>query len=85
MKTWTLALAAAAAALLGAKPEDTGFVDKTIESGGATIKYVVYVPKGYSAEKAHPTILFLHGSGEQGDDGKKQAEVGLGNAIRKAE
>ncbi len=76
---------AVAAALAGAKPEETGFLDKTIDYGGTSIKYVVFVPKGYSPEKPHPTILFLHGSGEQGDDGKKQAEVGLGNAIRKAE
>lgn len=82
MKTLILAVTAV---LTGAGSAETGFVDKTIEYGGATVKYVVYVPKGYSAEKPHPTILFLHGSGEQGDDGRKQAEVGLGNAIRKAE
>ncbi len=71
--------------LLVAAPAESGFLDKTIEYNGATVKYVVYVPKGYSAEKPHPTILFLHGSGEQGDDGKKQVSVGLGPAIRKAE
>ncbi|HZE99076.1 MAG TPA: prolyl oligopeptidase family serine peptidase [Planctomycetota bacterium] len=85
MNRLMLALTVAAASLMGAKPEDTGFLDKTIDVNGTAIKYVVFVPKGYSADKPHPTILFLHGSGEQGDDGKKQAEVGLGNAIRKAE
>ncbi len=73
------------AILLGAVSQETGFLDKTIEVNGAPVKYVVYVPKGYSPEKPHPAILFLHGSGEQGDDGKKQASVGLGPAIRKAE
>jgi len=45
----------------------------------------VYVPKGYSPEKPLPSILFLHGSGEQGDDGRKQTTVGLGAAIKLAE
>ena len=85
MKTMMLALVASAAALMGAAPEDTGFLDKTIEYNGAQVKYVVYVPKGYSPEKPLPSILFLHGSGEQGDDGKKQATVGLGAAIKLAE
>jgi predicted peptidase len=81
MKTAMLILAAC----LGSGPVESGFLDKTIDYNGATVKYVVYVPKDYSPEKPHPAILFLHGSGEQGDDGKKQAEVGLGSAIRMAE
>jgi predicted peptidase len=72
-------------ALLLSVPVESGFVDKTIEYNGATVKYVVYVPKAYNAEKPHPAILFLHGSGEQGADGQKQVAVGLGPAIRKAE
>jgi hypothetical protein len=44
MKRLILAFAMAAAALLGAKPEDTGFLDKTIDYNGAPVKYVVYVP-----------------------------------------
>ena len=72
-------------ALTGAAPQESGFLDKRIDTNGAAVKYIVYVPKGYSPEKPHPTILFLHGSGEQGDDGKKQATQGLGNAIKLAE
>jgi predicted peptidase len=82
MKT---ALSVLASLFLGSGAPESGFLDKTIEYNGASVKYVVYVPKGYNPEKAHPAILFLHGSGEQGDDGKKQAEVGLGSAIRLAE
>lgn len=82
MKT---AMMLALAALVGAAPGESGFLDKTIEYNGAEVKYVVFVPKGYDPEKPHPTILFLHGSGEQGDDGKKQATQGLGNAIKLAE
>ena len=64
---------------------EAGFLDKTIEYNGAQVKYVVFVPKAYNAEKPHPAILFLHGSGEQGDDGQNQVKVGLGAAIKKAE
>ena len=82
MKTAMLVLATA---LLGAKAPESGFLDKTIEYNGAQVKYVVYVPKEYNPEKPHPSILFLHGSGEQGDDGKKQVSVGLGAAMKLAE
>lgn len=61
----------------------TGFLNKTTGEGDATRKYVLYVPKDYTAEKAWPMIVFLHGAGERGDDGLVQAEVGLGAAIRK--
>lgn len=60
----------------------TGFVNKTVTVGGATRRYVVYVPHDYSADKAWPLVLFLHGAGERGDDGLLQTEVGLGRAIR---
>jgi predicted peptidase len=58
-----------------------GLVDKTIEIDGQSLKYQVRVPAGYDGSKELPLILFLHGSGEQGDDGKKQSSVGLGPAI----
>ena len=85
MKKVLLVLALVAPGLAAAPARDSGFLDKTIEHEGATIKYVVFVPKGYTPEKPHPTILFLHGAGEQGDDGQSQVKVGLGAAIKKAE
>ena len=78
-------LAIASAILTVPARTETGFLDKTIESDGETIKYVVYVPKDYTGETPYPFILFLHGAGEQGNDGKKQASVGLGPAIKLAE
>ncbi|HVE40957.1 MAG TPA: prolyl oligopeptidase family serine peptidase [Planctomycetota bacterium] len=79
------ALSILTALFFGPGAPESGFLDKTVDYNGAPVKYVVYVPKDYSPEKPLPAILFLHGSGEQGDDGKKQAEVGLGSAIRMAE
>ena len=85
MKKAILILALVAPSLAAAPARENGFLDKTIEHEGATVKYVVFVPKGYNPEKPHPTILFLHGAGERGDDGQVQVKVGLGAAIKKAE
>ena len=69
-------------ALLVALQGEPKFEDKTIEHGGGPVKYQVCVPSGYDGSKAMPLILFLHGSGEQGDDGVKQSTVGIGPAIQ---
>jgi len=62
--------------------EPTGFLNKTVATNGEARAYVLYVPKDYTSSKKWPVILFLHGSGERGDDGLKQSEVGIGAAIR---
>lgn len=60
----------------------TGFLNRTVEAGGKSIPYVVYVPRDYTPDKKWPVVLFLHGSGERGTDGLKQSQVGLGSAVR---
>lgn len=63
-----------------------GFLDRIHkDADGKEVKYVLFVPHDYKGDKAYPTILFLHGAGETGTDGKKQAAVGLGPAIKKQE
>ena len=66
-----------------AAPEQTqtGFLDRTIEVAGKTLRYVVYVPPGYDPAKRWPTIMFLHGHGECGSDGLKQVGQGIGRAV----
>ncbi len=64
-------------------PPATGFIDKTLTKDGATVRYVLYVPRGYDAAKEWPLVLFLHGAGERGSDGLIQSDVGIGHAIRK--
>lgn len=59
-----------------------GFVDRVHKEGDKEYKYVLFVPQGYDKEKTYPVILFLHGLGESGTDGKKQATVGLGKALK---
>ena len=60
----------------------TGFLNKTLSLDGTEHRYVVYVPRDYTADRKWPVILFLHGAGERGDDGLKQADVGIGRAVR---
>ena len=63
-----------------------GFLDRTIkDKDGKEAKYVLFVPDEYTGDKPIPLILFLHGSGETGTDGHKQAAVGLGPAVKKQE
>jgi poly(3-hydroxybutyrate) depolymerase len=66
-------------------PVATGFLDKTIMIGGREHRYVLYVPAIYAqdAKQDWPLVVFLHGMGECGTDGRKQVDVGLGPAIRK--
>jgi poly(3-hydroxybutyrate) depolymerase len=66
---------------VAALPE-RGFVNRVYRNEAGEHKYVVFVPQGYTEEKSWPTILFLHGAGERGSDGKAQVTVGLGRAIQ---
>lgn len=61
----------------------SGFIYKTIAFNDVTCAYCVYVPPDYTPDRAWPVILFLHGSGERGDDGFLQTDVGLGRALRR--
>ncbi len=58
-----------------------GFHLRTVKTPSGDRKYAVYVPVGYDGSKAYPAVLFLHGSGERGDDGIQNAQIGLGAAI----
>ena len=62
--------------------QETGFLNRTVRVKGVAYKYQVYVPAEWSKNKKWPVILFLHGSGERGDDGMAQTQVGIGGAIR---
>lgn len=70
------------AKFVGAEPVETGFLDRSITLNGTKYNYVLYVPRSYTPTKSLPVILFLHGSGERGDDGLKQSQTGIGSAIR---
>ncbi|MCI4568724.1 prolyl oligopeptidase family serine peptidase [Lysobacter sp. CFH 32150] len=59
------------------------FVDREISMDGAIHRYQVFVPSQAAAGRRPPVILFLHGSGERGDDNRKQTAVGLGPYLKK--
>jgi len=65
-----------------ARQPDTGFLNRTVTADGVAYKYQVFVPSNWSKKVKWPVILFLHGYGEEGDDGMVQTQVGLGAAIR---
>ncbi|MBN2563311.1 MAG: prolyl oligopeptidase family serine peptidase [Phycisphaerae bacterium] len=61
-----------------------GFVPKTIKQpDGVQRKYLVFVPPQYVVDKTAkwPVVVFLHGSGECGEDGVKQTKFGLPSLI----
>ncbi|GAC1624145.1 MAG: prolyl oligopeptidase family serine peptidase [Candidatus Acidiferrum sp.] len=66
-----------------AKKSETGFLDRSLAIHGTTYKYQVFIPDNWSRNKKWPIILFLHGSGERGEDGLLQTEVGLPAAVRR--
>jgi predicted peptidase len=96
MKTLTGAVLAACVLgtnLAPARADDkpkTGFLDLVFkDADGKEVKYILFVPHDYKADKPYPLILFLHGAGETlATDGKnegKQAKVGIGPAVEKHE
>lgn len=40
--------------------------------GNDTLRYRMLLPKGFSEDKQYPLVLFLHGSGERGNDNESQ-------------
>lgn len=88
------ALLAAVTALIGpasmaqpsAKPTGlaAGFSPGEIKtSDGLTRRYALFVPAQFDRAKRWPLVVFLHGSGESGDDGVRQTRVGLGPFLTK--
>src|SRR3990167_4188754 len=80
-------MVAASIAAMGAVPgaamaAETGFLQRNVTQDGVSYRYQVFVPADHSPARAWPVVLFLHGAGERGDDGRVQAHVGLGAAIR---
>ena len=66
------------------EPDDKltpGFHLRTLSINGEARKYTLYIPPGYDGTRKFPVVMFLHGSGERGEDGMLSARVGLGAAI----
>ena len=59
------------------------FVERVIRDDSGEHRYTVFLPEDYSADKKWPIVLYLHGAGERGNDGKRQLTIGLAPAIQK--
>jgi predicted peptidase len=46
-------------------PQQSQLLERTIK---VTLKYLLYLPEDYEKQASWPLVLFLHGSGERGDD-----------------
>jgi len=50
---------------------------------GEVVAYQVYLPRGFERQEELPLVVYLHGASSGGDDGLRQTEGGLGDAIRR--
>jgi predicted peptidase len=57
------------------------FEFRSLGDAGEAARYAVWTPPGFDSTKVWPCIVFLHGSGECGDDGVKPTRVGIGPAL----
>lgn len=69
--------AIALALLLNACSPQSQFLSRSVTIDGRTYAYRVWLPKHYTKLHRWPVILFLHGSGERGDDNLRQVTMGL--------
>lgn len=75
----TLALAACTSVPM---PTRGTFVERPIDVGGKQHRYQVFVPSPQAGGDTPRVIVFLHGTGERGDDGAKPVKVGIGPYVR---
>ena len=59
-----------------ADPFQPGFHLRTLKTDQGERRYTVYVPEGYDGTRTFPVVLFLHGSGERGEDGMTRRRSG---------
>lgn len=79
-----IVLPGAAATTVAAEPAKADvFQDRVYRDDTGEHRYAVFVPPGYTPDKKWPVILFLHGAGERGRDGRAMLDVGLGPVVRR--
>jgi predicted peptidase len=64
--------------------EDVGkFVEHSTRlPSGATARFMVWVPAGFTPDRYWPAVVFLHAKEQSGTDNARQTEVGLGPVLR---
>lgn len=64
------------------EPIKTGFIPAVYKDAAGESKYFLFVPTSYKGDREFPIILFLHGAGETGTDGKAQLKH-FGEEVKK--
>jgi len=59
------------------------FLERTVDVGKHTYRYRVWLPAHYTKLHHWPVIVYLHGSGDRGDDNVRQLATGLGLAVER--
>ena len=77
-----LALVAVAGCMSLPQRAEGAFVERTLRLDGVERRYQVFVPSSAAGGRHPPVVVFLHGSGERGDDGLKPTLVGVGPYLR---
>jgi predicted peptidase len=60
------------------------FLERSVNLGDHEYRYRVWLPPHYTKLHHWPVILFLHGSGDRGDDNLRQVTAGLGPALERS-
>ncbi|MBD7923027.1 prolyl oligopeptidase family serine peptidase [Xanthomonas sp. CFBP 8703] len=68
---------------LPSDPATGHFVSRQLTVDGRLYRYQVFVPAPPHRQGPVPVVLFLHGSGERGSDGRQQADAGVGPYLRR--
>lgn len=67
---------------LPSDPATGHFVSRQLNLDGRVYRYQVFVPAPAHRQGLVPIVLFLHGSGDRGNDGYDQVKTGLGPYLR---
>jgi predicted peptidase len=59
------------------------FLERSVTLSEHQYRYRVWLPPHYTKLRRWPVILFLHGSGERGDDNLRQLGIGLAPALER--
>jgi predicted peptidase len=59
------------------------FLERSVSVGGKEYRYRVWLPAHYTKIHRWPTVLYLHGSGERGDDDAAPLTAGLPPALER--
>lgn len=72
---------AACVRALPAEDATTGFLSRVYRDEAGEHKYAVFIPAAYRADQKWPVLLYLHGAGSRGTDGKLPLIGGIGPQI----